>query len=203
MMYLITNRKLVKKGTLLDIVESAAKAGVKRIILREKDLMFDELFPIAKQIQEKIQKTNTNLIINGNLKVAKAIKADGYHSGFNDFIKQKPDYDGLLGVSVHSIEEGILAQKHGASYLLAGHVFETDCKKRLKPRGVKFISELKFCVNIPVIALGGIKPENTIEVLETGADGVAVMSSIMQAEDPYFECCRYLNQIKRNVFPTP
>ncbi|TCO77481.1 thiamine phosphate synthase [Marinisporobacter balticus] len=195
MLFLITNRKIIKKDTLLQIIEKAVAGGVDAIILREKDLGYDELYKIAEEIKEKIEGKNTYLIINGNLAVAKDIKADGYHVGFHDLMTEKPDWNGFLGVSVHSVEEAILAEKNGARYLLASHIFETACKKGLEPRGIDFIKEIKVYVNIPVIALGGIKLENVEEVFGVGVEGIAVMSAIMCADDPYSVANKFKNKI--------
>ncbi|AOY75244.1 thiamine phosphate synthase [Clostridium formicaceticum] len=185
MLYFITNRKLVSSGGLVRVIKEAVRGGVDAIILREKDLTYKELLPLAAEIKKITQDTNTALIVNRNLTVAKEINAEGYHTGFQEFMETKPSFEGFLGVSVHSVEEGILAEKQGAGYLLAGHVFETDCKKGVKPRGLRFIEEMRRETTIPIIALGGITPENAQKTIKTGAKGIAVMSSIMTAKDPY------------------
>ncbi|QZY55305.1 thiamine phosphate synthase [Crassaminicella profunda] len=195
MLFLITNRKIIKKGTFIEVIKKAVAGGVEGVILREKDLTYDELLPIAQEIKKITKEKNILLIINRNLEVAKTVGAEGFHIGFHDLMIGKPDWEGRLGVSVHSLEEAILAEKNGADYLLASHVYATDCKKGLAPRGVNFIKEIKENVNIPVIALGGINPENTREVLSTGIEGIAVMSSIMAVEDPCAAAQMFKNKI--------
>ncbi|MCT4595683.1 MAG: thiamine phosphate synthase [Anaeromicrobium sp.] len=185
MLFLITNRHMIKRPTLSHVIEEAIDGGVNGIILREKDLAYEELIVIAKEIKEKIKDKDVLFIINRNLKIGKEINLDGYHIGFHDLVGKKPIWNNLLGVSVHSLEEAIMAEKKGASYILASHVYETDCKKGLKGRGIDFIKEIKENTNIPLIALGGINHENVKEVMSTGVEGVAVMSYIMAAEDPY------------------
>ncbi|MCY6356856.1 thiamine phosphate synthase [Clostridium sp. ZS2-4] len=185
MLYLITNRNIVKYGNLYSVVQKAVEGGVDAIILREKDLSFEELMLASEKIKDIIADKNVRLIINGNIEVAKKIKAAGFHIGFKKFMEEKYKFDGLLGVSVHSLEEAVSAEKNGANYILAGHVYETDCKKGLKPRGVDFIKSIASSVNIPVIALGGIDEKNIKNVIAAGAHGAAVMSYIMAAEDPY------------------
>ncbi|QEK10998.1 thiamine phosphate synthase [Crassaminicella thermophila] len=198
MLFLITNRKILRKGTLDEVIEKAVSAKVDAIILREKDLCYEKLLLVAKKIQKKIQGKNILFIINSNLEVAKAINADGYHVGFNDFIKRNFNWQGLLGVSVHSLEEAVFAQKQGASYLLASHIFETDCKKGLEPKGIDFIKEMKKNISIPIIALGGIKPENVKQVLSAGAKGVAVMSYIMASIDPYTSAKKLKDMMRKS-----
>ncbi|PAB59510.1 hypothetical protein CCE28_09860 [Anaeromicrobium sediminis] len=190
MLFLITNRNMIKRPTLSHVIEEAIDGGVNAIVLREKDLSYDELIIIAKDIKDKIQHKDVLFIINRNLKVAKEINLDGYHMGFHDLVKEKPKWHKLLGVSVHSLEEAIIAEEKGASYLLASHVYETDCKKGLKGRGIDFIKEIRENVNIPVIALGGINHENVEEVMSTGVEGVAVMSYIMTDEHPFMAAKR-------------
>ncbi len=89
-----------------------------------------------------------------------------------------------IGRSVHTLEEALKVQNEGADYIIFGHIFETDSKPDLEPRGVKVLEILAQRISIPVIAIGGIKPENTVDVLNTGARGIAVMSGILKAENP-------------------
>jgi len=185
MLYLITNRKLALNKDFYNIIDEAVRGGINAIILREKDLSSEELHKMAVKIKEIIGKKEVKLIINSNLKVAESVEAHGFHTTFNSFINEKPCFNGSLGVSVHSVEEAIEAERHGANYILFGHIFETNCKKDLPPKGLELLMAMKREVNIPVIALGGINPENIKEVKKTGADGVAVMSVIMEAQRPY------------------
>ncbi|KGG80058.1 thiamine monophosphate synthase [Caloranaerobacter azorensis H53214] len=185
MLYLITNRKIIKKDSFIKVIEYAVKGGVDVVILREKDLSYNELLPIAVKLKNILDGYNIPLIVNGNLDVAKNIKASGFHTSFDRFIKEKIEFKGLLGVSVHSLEEAIISEEYGANYILASHIFETECKKGLKPKGIKMIEEIKRNVKIPVIALGGINHKNIDKVLSAGADGIAVMSYIMASEEPF------------------
>ncbi len=185
MLYLITNRKLVENNNFYNIISEAINAGVYAIILREKDLSCTELLPIAIKIKNIIGNRDVKLIINQSLDVANAIEANGFHTNYQSFIKTKPIFNGILGTSVHSLEEAIQAEKHGADYLLLGHIFETECKKGIPPKGIELIKNVKNKVSIPIIALGGIKPENQRLVINAGASGIGVMSSIMQSETPY------------------
>ncbi|WIF94027.1 thiamine phosphate synthase [Caminicella sporogenes] len=185
MLYLITNRKLIKQGNLYSIVESAVIGGIDRVILREKDLSYEKLLLTASILKPILSKYNVPLIINTNLEVAKSLNADGFHIGFQNIKNKKIEFKGILGISVHNLEEAIAAENLGADYLLAGHIYKTDCKKGLKPKGIKLIKDIKANVNIPVIALGGINEKNAPEVISAGADGIAVMSYIMSSKFPY------------------
>ncbi|WP_411680804.1 thiamine phosphate synthase [Clostridium thailandense] len=191
--YVVTNRKLIKEDNIYNVIEACAKKGTDAVILREKDLEYDDLRKLAEGIKIITEKYNILLIINGNIDVAVDIEADGFHTGFNSFkdmVKNnilnfkieasKVQKKFLYGVSVHSINEGIEAEKLQADYLIAGNVFETDCKPGLKGRGLEFIEDLSRNVNIPVIAIGGINHSNIEEILNSGAEGAAVMSYAMK-----------------------
>ena len=181
MIYFITNRKLVEPKKFLPIIEEAASGGVGTIILREKDLNYTELLDLALKV--KAITSQVPLIINGNIQIAREIKADGVQMGFKDFMEKKADFPGLVGVSVHSLEEAQLAEQKGADYLLASHIFPTDCKKGLAPRGISWLKEVTSRIKVPVVALGGIKLENIKSVFEAQASGAALMSEIMCAPD--------------------
>ena len=90
----------------------------------------------------------------------------------------------LLGVSIHAPEEAVRAQKLGADYVTAGHVFATDCKKGLPGRGLPWLEGVVKAVSIPVYAIGGIGPDNLAAVARTGAAGACLMSAFMACPDP-------------------
>ena len=106
------------------------------------------------------------------------------HLSFSDFSAGLSEGFETVGVSVHSIEEAVFVQSRGAAYITAGHIFPTDCKKGLPPRGVDFLREICTEVHIPVYAIGGITPENIHLVKASGAAGVCVMSGLMKAGEP-------------------
>lgn len=186
MLYLITNRNLIKSGNIYSVVLEALRGGVRAVILREKDLSYEDLLPIAFKLKNITNAFSCDLIINTNLRAAKMSTANFFHIGIEKFKKEKLDLGGMLfGLSVHSLEEAIEAEKLGAKYILASHIFETDCKKGLEPKGINMIKSIKSKVNIPVIALGGINESNAESVIKAGANGIAVMSYIMASHNPY------------------
>ncbi|MCT4508793.1 MAG: thiamine phosphate synthase [Tepidibacter sp.] len=183
MLHLVTNRKLIPDGNIFRVVEESVNAGIDSIILREKDLDYRSLYEIAKKIKIITDKRNVPLIINGNLDVAEDLNCHGFHIGFNCIQNKIPKFNGIIGVSIHSVEEAIKAQNLGADYIIAGHIFQTDCKKGLKPRGIEFIKELKQNLQIPIISIGGINENNIKSIYESGSSGVAIMSSIMESDN--------------------
>ena len=89
-----------------------------------------------------------------------------------------------LGASCHSVEDAKLAEKLGCTYIIAGHIYNTDCKKGLEGRGLGFLRDVVESVTIPIFAIGGITPENINDVINAGASGACIMSSSMTSESP-------------------
>ena len=89
----------------------------------------------------------------------------------------------VLGASCHSVEDALEAQALGCTYITAGHVFETDCKKGLPGRGLEFLRNVCAAVDIPVYGIGGIDVDNIAMVRNAGASGACLMSSLMATED--------------------
>lgn len=174
-MFMITNRHLTTKDNYLKQIEYWSYNGVNNIILREKDLNDSEFLTIYGEIKDIIN-PKCNLIINSKIQVYKELKCEYLHLPFNDFVKYSISQGEKVGVSVHSLEEGILADEKGAEYILASHIFETKCKEGLRPKGIEFIKALRNNIRCNIVALGGINMENKQLVLDSGADDIALMS---------------------------
>lgn len=184
-LYMVTNRKLVPEKRLFHIIDEAVLGGIDAIILREKDLNCNQIIQIGNEIRRITEIRNIPLIVNGNLDAALKLNAEGFQTSYENYMNSEIKFKGIIGVSVHSTIEAVNAYKKGASYLLAGHVFETNCKKGLKGRGISFLEDILSKVAIPVIAIGGINEDNIDSVLKTGVSGAAVMSLIMTSSDPF------------------
>ena len=152
------------------------------IILREKDLDEVEYKILAKEALNICKNYNIDLILHTHFNVAKELDIKNIHVSFS-ILKNNP---GLVksfkcvGVSIHTIAEAIESQKLGASYIIAGHIFKTDCKKDLEPRGLSFLNSICNSVNIPVYAIGGINKSNCESVVKCGSYGICLMSSLMK-----------------------
>ncbi|URZ14980.1 thiamine phosphate synthase [Clostridium felsineum] len=180
MIYVVTNRKLILHDNLFGCIEKALDYGTKNIILREKDLSYEELYKVASKMKDITDRYEANLIVNGNLRVAEEIKAYAYQSRFIDFIQKGGSKIIKNGVSIHSIEEAKRAEENGADYILVGNIYETECKKGLKGKGTEFLRHIAREITIPEIAIGGISEKNIVEVMNSGAKGAAIMSSAMK-----------------------
>ena len=151
-----------------------------RVILREKDLSPEEYEALARKLLPLCQKYQVPLVCNGPIP-GFAVAGCGVQLSFPN--RNLPVF-GEFGVSVHAPEEAAALQQSNAAYLIAGHVFPTDCKKGVPPRGLEFLQKVCQNASQPVYAIGGITPERVPSVLQAGATGYCVMSALMKAPDP-------------------
>lgn len=190
----VTNRTLCK-GDFLERIEKIAAAKPAGIILREKDLTEKEYMELASEVIKICRKYNTLCILHSFINVARKLKADAIHLPIPILMQLEKDdiaQFSIVGASCHSAEEAGIAEKKGCTYIVAGHVFVTECKKGVSGRGLTFIKKVKECVSIPVYAIGGICPENIVNLEKTGVKGACVMSSIMTTEN----VSEYLNDLR-------
>ena len=196
---IISNRKLCENENLEKQIEKIFLAYERKIILknfdivaltlREKDLNKNEYLKLIEEIYPICQKYRINLILHQNydLNLDEKYKIDGIHLSYNIFKSLNQNIKAELikkykriGVSIHSLDEAKEVESLGASYVVAGHIFETDCKKGLEPRGLKFVEDLSSTLTIPIFAIGGIDEKNSLSVIDSAAFGVCMMSSIMK-----------------------
>ena len=164
-------------------LEKTLQTDVDMIILREKDLHKDAYMHLADRVIRLCTQYQKLCILHYFWQEAAALKYPYVHVTMNQ-LKLMTDQDKkkfeILGVSTHSVEEAIEAEYLGASYITASHIFPTDCKKGLEPRGLSYLRETVQSVHIPVYALGGIHPDRIQDCIDTGAAGVCMMSEYMK-----------------------
>ena len=181
----ITNRGLCRVD-FHEQIKRLAKAHPRAIILREKDLSPEDYRKLAAEVLEICRGEDTECILHTFADIAAELSAESIHLPLNT-LREMPDElkrrFRRIGASCHSAEDAIEASRLGASYITAGHVFATDCKKGLPPRGLDFLKNVCGSVDIPVYAVGGISPDNIAEVRRAGASGGCVMSSAMNCTD--------------------
>lgn len=177
----VTNRHLCEQP-FLDVIKNLARRDLKTIVLREKDLTEEEYLKLAGQCKEICEETGALLTLHNFVNAARALKIDRIHLPFPVFLKEAGNLDDFTSVStsIHKPEEAKKAQDLGADFVFAGHVFVTDCKKGLKPRGLDFLRQTVECAEIPVYGIGGIHRENMDQIMETGAAGACMMSEFMK-----------------------
>lgn len=182
----VTNRKLCREN-FTSRVKKISEAAPSGIILREKDLTEAEYIVIAEEIQKICRASDTRLIIHSFPKVAKELGCKNLHMPLPMLRNMKDidkEYFSELGCSCHNVSEAVEAEKLGCSYIIAGHIFSTDCKKGLPGRGIEFLENVCESVSIPVFAIGGIGENNISEIRRSGANGACIMSGFMQCENP-------------------
>lgn len=160
-----------------------AEAGPELVILREKDLPHEELVGLARDCLSICSGCGVPFSVNSDIAAARELGIRRVHLPMDILRTADIRGFGLIGASVHSPEEAKEAERLGAHYLIAGHVFPTACKIG-EPRGTDFLKSVCSAVDIPVYGVGGIVPSNYHEVLDAGAAGAASMSSVMRADDP-------------------
>jgi len=188
-LYLITDRKLFTTECLFYMaVEDALKGGIKVIQLREKDLPTRKLLKMAQWMRDITKEYGAKLFINDRVDIALSVEADGVHLGQNSipaYAARKISEEKLLiGVSTHGIDEAIKAEKDGADFITLGPIYETPSKLKYgNPIGIDALRKVKSKISIPVFAIGGIKLDKLHEVMEADADGIALISAILTAEN--------------------
>ena len=186
----VTNRSLVRGDFLSRLGEilengSGALPAPDAVILREKDLTEEEYRLLAEKVREICCRAGVPLILNTFTGAARALGIRSIQlpvrklDALSD--KEKADFN-RIGASVHTPEEAGRAADLGASYVTAGHIFATDCKKGLPPRGMDFLKACCARSSVPVYAIGGIGPDNFQACLDAGASGVCIMSGYMRTE---------------------
>ncbi len=203
-LYFVTSQAMSSGRTTLEIVSAALRGGVKLIQLREKEMPAGELFSLAEEIRKITEEAGALLIINDRLDIAMGVGADGVHLGQDDFpvsAARKLAPDMIIGVSTHNVEEAKQAEQAGASYVNIGPIFVTGTKnwqgEYLGIKGIKEISEVLD--NIPFTIMGGIKQKHIPELLQVGAETIALVTAITAAEDPEVATKMLLRKIKFSV----
>jgi len=186
-LYAVTDRTWVKDTTLMDQVKEALEGGITFLQLREKHLSKEEFIKEAREMKELSKEYKVPFVINDNIEVALAVDADGVHIGQDDMSVEEArkllGEDKIIGVSAHNVEEAIKAQKGGADYLGVGAVCATSTKKDANVVSKEEIKKICHTVEIPVVAIGGVKKKKIKKLEGTDVDGVAVVSAIFAAKD--------------------
>ena len=172
---------------MLTVVKEALQAGVKAVQLREKDLSAKELFELAQSVRRLTRQYRARFFINDRVDIAMAVEADGVHLGQKSFSAKDVKRifpKAIIGVSTHSLDEAKKAEADEADFITIGPIFYTPSKAGYgEPLGVEVIKQVRKEIRIPVFAVGGIKEDNARDVIDAGADGIAVISAVMGAAD--------------------
>ena len=187
LLYAVTDRSWLNGETLYSQVEKALQGGATFIQLREKNLDQDHFMEEALELKKLCAAYHVPFVINDNVEIAAKMDADGVHVGQSDMeagdVRAKLGPDKIIGVSAHSVEEALLAEKHGADYLGVGAMFPTGSKADVQELPYETLKDICAAVSIPVVAIGGISQENVAQLAGSGICGVAVISAIYAAKN--------------------
>lgn len=180
-----------------EVVAEAVSGGVGMVQVREKAMPSGELYRLAEKLR-RVTRDKALLIINDRVDIALAVEAEGVHLPSHSMpvcvARRLGGQHLLVGRSVHSVEEAVTAEQEDADYLILGTIYGTASHPGREGSGPGLIESVKARVQIPVYAIGGINASNAGEVMRAGADGIAVIRSILAAEDPSASA-RELSQI--------
>jgi thiamine-phosphate pyrophosphorylase len=192
---LVTDRRQARLP-LAEIIERACAAGCRWISLREKDLPEQEQLAIFESLRVTIQKYRVRATIHGTADSAKSAAAAGVHiaAGANPTeARATLGREALIGLSVHAPGELDDVTPGTIDYVVAGPAYETDSKPGYGPAlGPTGIAAIVAACDVPVIAIGGIAPQNASQLITAGAAGVAVMGSVMRSAAPEQEISQLL-----------
>jgi thiamine-phosphate pyrophosphorylase len=184
---LITDRSLLRGRALEEVASLAVEGGVTAVQLREKDLSNGELYELAMTLRAVLQ-GRALLLVNDRADVACVSGADGLHLPERCLpprpVRAVVGEGCIMGRSVHSVEAAVAAEREGADYLIVGPVYETPSHPNQPPAGLHLVRAVSEAVRVPIVAVGGVDAANVRAVIEGGAEGVAVIRAILEADDP-------------------
>lgn len=187
-LYLVTDPVLCGPRGVVETCRLALEAGVGTVQLRDKNASTRDMLRVAGELMELCSKAGALFVVNDRVDVAMACGAHGVHLGQEDMpvstARKLLGDSAVVGASVRTAGEARAARDGGADYLGANLVFATETKTDLgTPLGLSGIARLKAATSLPLVAIGGIKPSNAGEVRSAGADGIAVVSAVMAADN--------------------
>jgi thiamine-phosphate pyrophosphorylase len=187
-LFLVTDRHQTNGRPLVPLLQRVLTAAAPAIQLREHDLSARELVTLAREVQAVMASRRSQLLINDRIDVALTLEGVGVHLRNNSLpvsvARQLLGARRLLGVSVHTVEEGLSAQSQGADYVILGPIYETPSKQMFgPPLGIHTLEKACRLVRVPIIGIGGVTAARAREMRRAGAFGVAVITAILGAAD--------------------
>jgi thiamine-phosphate pyrophosphorylase len=171
----------------MDVAAQAMAGGVKFLQYRAKNLSKREGYFNVLQLRELSRQNGVTFLINDWVDLALAVEADGVHLGQEDLplsaARSLLGPDRIIGISAHTLEQATEAEAGGADYLGIGPIFPSTTKQDRPPLGCEALRQFRRQVRIPIVAIGGISPQNVRQVMTTRVDGVAVVSAILSQPD--------------------
>ncbi len=200
--YLISDRTKTLGRPLSQVIKAAGRAGMTAVQFREKDLTLREQLKFASEIRSVAKQHKMPFFVNDRIDLCLALDAEGVHlpsSGLPVTVAREIlGGSRLIGVSCHSLEEVQRAEWEGADFAVLGPVYDTPSKRSYgPPLGIDVFRAVRRSTTIPLFAIGGVDRSKLKEVLDAGADGIALISAILSSPDVYRECEQLFDEIKR------
>ncbi|MFC1925338.1 thiamine phosphate synthase, partial [Chloroflexota bacterium] len=186
-LYLIIDTKALAGRNEIEVATQAIQGGANVIQLRDKQHTKTELLEMSRKLRQVSAEKEVLFIINDYLDIAEACGADGVHLGQGDLsiTEARPliSPDKIIGFSTHTLQEAVMAESEGADYIAVGSIYPTTSKEGYSLAGIETLQQIREKTTLPLIAIGGINNRNAEYVMEAGADGIAVISAVLGAED--------------------
>ncbi|MBP2637559.1 MAG: thiE1 [Firmicutes bacterium] len=184
-MLICVTKRLLCSGDFLKHMEQLVQARPYAVLLREKDLDAVAYELLASAVKAICDRHGVLLIAHQNISIAEKLRLTHVQMSMTALRSyQKTALSPVIGASVHSVTEAEEAQELGAAYLVAGHIFDTDCKPGVPSRGLAFLRQVCRVAAVPVFAIGGITAGKVPDIMAAGAKGCCIMSAAMTTRSP-------------------
>lgn len=188
-LYLVTDRGLSRGRSTKEVVAAAVRGGVTVVQIREKEADTRDFVEEALAVRHLLKARGIPMIVNDRIDVAMAVFADGVHLGQKDMpiamARKILGPEKIIGISAESVADAVAAQKAGADYLGVSPIYATPTKTDTAAAlGLEGLRQIREAVDLPLVGIGGLNAGNAGAVIRNGADGVAVVSAIVSADDP-------------------
>jgi len=188
-LYLVTDRGLSRGRSTIEVVAAAVRGGVTVVQFREKEAETRDFVKEALAVRRLLEDRGIPMIVNDRIDVALAVSADGVHLGQKDMpiamARKILGPDKIIGISAESVADAVAAEMAGADYLGVSPVYATPTKTDTAAAlGLEGLRQIREAVDLPLVGIGGLNARNAAEAIRHGADGVAVVSAIVSADDP-------------------
>ena len=185
--YLVTDTVYFNDDNIWNKIEAALRGGVTLVQYRDKTQESRILYERALKMKALCDKYNVPMLVDDRADIAFAVGAAGVHVGQSDLpaevARRMLGADAIIGVSAHNAEEALAAEAAGADYLGCGAVYPTGTKKDTSVIGVEGLKAIRAVTKMPFVGIGGVTLANYSDVLNAGADGAAIVSAILSADD--------------------
>lgn len=201
-LYLVTDRGLCGERSLADVVGLAVRGGVTLVQLREKRLDTRAMVELARALAALLAPLGVPLLVNDRVDVALAAGAKGAHLGQGDLhpadARALLGPGAILGLSLERPSQLAEAEGLDVDYYGVSPIFPTATKTDTGPGwGLSGLASLRRATARPLVAIGGVGPENARDIMRAGADGLAVVSAICAARDPESASRELLAAVRR------